>query len=152
MAVIFSASSDQMSFPHSSRIIAPLVRWLWPGASDAAVHDIVVCVRKGGHLAEFAILALLIWRALAKPVRGTPLPWRWSMAVRTVLFVLLYAASDEFHQLFVPSREASVWDVMIDTIGGVVGLLVLWVLGRWRGWWREAAEGGNQVTGVTRVR
>ena len=126
-----------MSFPHSSRIIAPLVRWLWPQASDAAVHDIVVCVRKGAHLSEFAILALLFWRALEKPIPGAPRPWRWTVAIRTVLLVALYASSDEFHQLFVPSRDASVRDVMIDTAGGILGLILLWTIGRWRGWWRK---------------
>ena len=137
MSVIFSASSDQMSFPHSSRVIAPLVRWLWPQASDAAVHDMVVAVRKGAHLSEFAILALLLWRALAKPARRTPLPWRWPLAFQTVLLVALYASSDEFHQLFVPSRDASVRDVMIDTTGGILGLMVLWMIGRWRRWWQK---------------
>ena len=38
---------------------------------------------------------------------------------------MLYAATDEFHQLFVPERTSLVSDVMIDTAGGAVGLLAL---------------------------
>jgi VanZ family protein len=43
--------------------------------------------------------------------------------------VFAYAASDEFHQIFVPNRTALVSDVLIDTSGGVAGLLLLWL---WR--------------------
>jgi len=48
---------------------------------------------------------------------------------------MAYAASDEFHQLFVPSREASVLDVLIDTAGAVFALLLIWFIGRWRRRW-----------------
>jgi len=136
MAVIFSASSDSGSFRHSSQIIGPIVRWLFPHISEDALHAFVVIVRKCAHLTEFAILALLIWRALRKPVPKDGRLWDWSLAGKTILVVLLYASSDEFHQLFVPSRQASVVDVMIDTTGGACGLLLLWALGKWLGWWR----------------
>jgi VanZ family protein len=135
MAVIFSASSDSGSFQHSSRIIEPLVRWLIPNISDAAVHSIIVVVRKAAHVTEYAILALLVWRVLRRPPLNPGEPWRWSHAGLALLIVILYAASDEFHQWFVPSREASVVDVAIDAIGAVLALLLVWVLGRWRKRW-----------------
>ena len=47
----------------------------------------------------------------------------------------LYAASDEFHQMFVPTRTAHVTDVLIDTAGGAAGLLAMWWYGRWRKHW-----------------
>jgi VanZ family protein len=46
------------------------------------------------------------------------------------LIVALYAASDEFHQSFVPTRTALVSDVFVDTAGGAAGLLALWAFGR----------------------
>jgi len=61
MWVIFSASGDRMSFQHSSRLIGPLVRWVFPHLPDDTVHAIVVFVRKCAHLAEYAVLALLLW-------------------------------------------------------------------------------------------
>ncbi len=135
MALIFSASSDQASFQHSSRIVAPLLRWLIPGISEQSVHLTVMLVRKGAHLTEYAVLALLLWRLLVrvwpKPVRT----WSWVDAGRTILIVCLYAASDEFHQRFVPSREASVRDVLLDTLGGFLALILLWLIGRWRQRW-----------------
>ena len=44
----------------------------------------------------------------------------------TLALVMLYAASDEFHQRFVPSRDASAVDVMIDTGGAVLALFLVW--------------------------
>jgi VanZ family protein len=132
MTIIFSASSDRMSFSHSSRIIAPILHWLLPHLSDQSVLAVVFAVRKAAHLTEYAILALLVWRALRKPNAGNPRRWQWSHAGSALLFVALYATSDEIHQAFVPTRQASVWDVLLDTLGGAFGLLFLWIFGRWR--------------------
>ena len=130
MVIIFSASSDTMSFQHSSRILAPIIHWLFPQLSEEKISAIVFFIRKCAHLTEYAVLALLLWRALRKPVRRDPRPWRWVEARLALLFVAIYAATDEFHQLFVPHREASVGDVIIDTAGGVAGLVLLWTIGR----------------------
>ena len=121
-----------MSFQHSSRVIAPVLRWLFPTASAETIHAAVVAVRKCAHVTEYAVLALLAWRALNKPARRGLVAWRWPDAGWTLLLVLIYAASDEFHQHFVPSREASVRDVLLDTSGGVFALIFLWGVGRWR--------------------
>jgi VanZ family protein len=135
MAIIFAGSADRQSFPHSSRIIAPILRWLVPGISDAAVHSVVVVVRKGAHVSEYAVLALLLWQAMSRSSGGTSETWPWRRAAWTLLVVLLYAASDELHQSFVPAREGSVIDVLIDTTGAVLALLFLWSFGRWRRSW-----------------
>ena len=132
MALIFSASSDAHSFQHSSRILAPVLRWLFPQMSDDTVHLVVLVARKGAHLTEYAVLALLLWRALRRPVANDARPWNWRLAGGVVALVCLYAATDEFHQLFVPSRTAHVSDVLIDTAGGAAGLIALRLLGRWR--------------------
>jgi VanZ family protein len=135
MWLIFSASGDRMSFQHSSRIIGPFVHWLLPHLSDEAIHALVVIVRKCAHLAEYAVLALLLWRALCKS-SGLEVPrWRWSMAGLVLALVALYAASDEFHQTFVPSREGCVTDVLLDTAGAALSLLCLWAAGRLRKHW-----------------
>ena len=135
MGVIFFASGDWASFPHSLRIIGRLLYWLFPQIPDESVHATVVFVRKGAHVAEYAVLALLLWRALRKPQRGDAWPWQWSEAGLALGLTSLYAASDELHQLFVPSRQASLRDVLLDTLGGAIGLLCLWAVGRWRRRW-----------------
>ena len=136
MGLIFSASSDTRSFARSSRILAPLLHWLFPHLPEDTVNLIVLIARKGAHLTEYAVLALLLWRALRKPIKNDPRPWNWREARLVLLSVALYAASDEFHQLFVASREAAVHDVFIDTAGGATGMLALWFFGRWQKFWQ----------------
>lgn len=136
MGLIFSASSDRMSFQHSSRVIGPMLRWLFPHLSDASVHATIVCIRKSAHVTEYALLALLLWRGVRKGILTShPRPWQWSDALWIALLVFFYAATDEFHQRFVSSRQASVGDVMLDTSGAILALLFLWALGRWRKRW-----------------
>ena len=93
------------------------------------------CDDAGQALTEYAILALLVWRALRKPMKREPRPWKGSEARLALVFAALYASTDEFHQTFVPSRQGSVWDVLLDTSGAAFGLLLLWLLGRWRRRW-----------------
>jgi VanZ family protein len=131
MILIFSASADAGSSQRSSRLIRPILLWLFPSMPDDVVFGIVLVVRKCAHLGEYAILAILLWRAIRQPVKGDPRPWSWREAWWSVLIVAFYAATDEMHQRFVPNREATVRDVLIDTTGGLFGVLFLWVVVRW---------------------
>ena len=130
MTVIFSASADTQSTARTSRLIGPFLHWLWPDISEETVEAVRWAVRKAAHLTEFAILAWLWWRALRRPVRRDARPWSWRAAALALLAVALYAATDEWHQSFVPNRTGALRDVFIDTAGGVVGLGVLWLLHR----------------------
>ena len=135
MALIFSASGDSHSYEHSSRLIEPLLHWLFPQMPQTQMDAIVYFARKCAHLTEYSVLALLLWRAVRKPIKTNSRPWIWREARLALLLVALYAASDEFHQLFVSSRDAAVHDVLIDTAGGAASLLALWIIGRWRKHW-----------------
>jgi VanZ family protein len=73
-------------------------------------------LRKGAHMTEFAILAVLLVRATGSVA--------WALGV-----AVAYAASDEVHQHFVRGRHGSPIDVAIDTVGIAIGLTVL---ARWR--------------------
>ena len=94
--------------------------------SPAHIEDIHHALRKCCHLTEYAILALLVWRALHQSKTGLP-AWSWPKVGGTLLLVFLYAATDEYHQSFVPTRTALVSDVFIDTAGGAIGLLAFWL-------------------------
>lgn len=136
MALIFSASSDRSSGQRSSRIIGPIVRWLVPNISQKNLDAIVHAGRKTAHVTEYAILALLLFRALQKnrsrqgDDANSSFPWR--AAALAFGITVLYAITDEFHQTFVPSRQGHVQDVLIDSCGAAAGLLVLWIIHRWR--------------------
>jgi VanZ family protein len=69
-------------------------------------------LRKGAHMTEYAILGLLLLRAL-----GRELP---ALAVGVT-----YAISDEVHQHFVRGRHASPIDVLVDTVGLAIGIFVV---------------------------
>ncbi len=126
MAVIFSASADAQSTQRTSRFLEPFLRWAWPEISAEGIEAVRWVVRKSAHVLEYAILAWLWWRALRRPVRGDARPWSWRVAGTALLAAVLYAATDEWHQSFVPNRSGAGLDVLIDTVGGVVGLTVVW--------------------------
>lgn len=130
MLVIFSASSDVQSFQHSSSLFVPLLHWLFPTMSAEHIDAIHYLFRKVCHLTEYALLALLLWRAIRQPQRNDPRPWLWPEAGLALAIVFFYSASDELHQVFVPTRTGMVSDVFIDTGGGAIGLLLLWGIGK----------------------
>jgi VanZ family protein len=130
MAIIFLGSTDMLSAEHTSRFLIPFLRWFDPQISLAALDQIQFAIRKLGHLTEYAILAMLLWRALRGGIR-----WQMKMSILFLVAVLasaIFAASDEFHQSFVPSRTGSPNDVMIDICGALAGLAVCWMFARRR--------------------
>ncbi len=84
-------------------------------------ENAVWVLRKCAHFTEYMILFFLLFVALETHLVARKARW-WAL-----LGVFLYASSDEFHQLFIPGRVGDVVDVMIDTSGGCMGLLLLTV-------------------------
>src|SRR5215469_11591888 len=122
LGVIFVGSTNLMSTEHTSRFVVPFLLWLKPGMSPQTVWVIFVVMRKCAHVTEYAVLALLLWRAL----RSIPVLHTKSLMVFVAVVVgcALFAASDEFHQTFVKSRTPSVRDVLLDIAGAIPGLLI----------------------------
>ncbi len=77
-------------------------------------------LRKIAHAGEFAVLAWLVFRALRKHDVSLTIAGAWSVVVTVV-----YAASDEYHQTFVPGRNGSLLDVAVDSAGGLAGALIV---------------------------
>ena len=102
-------------------LVRPL-HWLLPQASDATLRTLHFIARKAGHFTEYAILALLAARAFRTSSREL-LRSRWFWT--SLLLVIAYSLTDEFHQSFVPSRTASIYDSMIDGLGGLTALALL---------------------------
>jgi len=125
MGVIFLASTDLGSAEHTSRIIVPLLRWLRPGISQEGIRRVHFFIRKSAHLSEYAVLAVLLCRAVEQSRQNFG---HWKSVLIAIAVATLYAASDEFHQSFVPSRTASIRDVMIDSCGAMTGLFIFWVI------------------------
>jgi VanZ family protein len=131
MALIFSGSTDLMSSQRTSRIIGPVVRWMFPWLAEETVGQVVFVVRKTAHVTEYAVLALLLWRALRRPVKADPRPWSWREPASALALAALYAVSDELHQSLVASRFGSALDVCLDTAGAAGGLFLVWMTRHW---------------------
>ena len=129
LVVIFIDSTDLMSAEHTSRFIVPFLRWLKPDISLEALASIHFMIRKLAHLTEYAILALLLLRA---SIRTTNIKNKPILYASVWAGCFIVAVSDEFHQTFVASRSASIVDVMIDSAGATLGLLLGVVLARRR--------------------
>ena len=119
MAVISGLSTDAFSAAETGRLLMSLLRLLFPGASLASLDLLHAVVRKGAHVTEFAILALLWYRALDWRRSG----WQTKAALTALVLAAGFGALDEAHQMFVPSRTASIVDVGWDSLGAAVGLV-----------------------------
>jgi VanZ family protein len=119
--VISAFSVDAFSADSTSRFIRPLLRWLFPDALPETLASLHFAVRKGGHVFEYGVLAVLTFRALQ-------LSAAFSLGRATALvlgLVLAVASADETHQAMSQARTGSPWDVVLDLAGGAMALVLL---------------------------
>jgi len=91
------------------------------------VEELNRLVRKYAHFSSYLVLGLLVINAFSRSkVIG------FKAFTFSFMFCILYAISDEVHQLFVPGRGAQVTDVLIDSFGAFVGIGMYGVVGKIR--------------------
>ena len=122
MAFIFWMSTDTFSSQNTSFLVEPVVRFLFPEILPPETVLIHALIRKAGHVIEYFILSILLFRAFRG---GSKESWNWRWASLSVILVILYAAGDEFHQSFVPVRTASLGDIGIDSAGGILAQAII---------------------------
>ena len=127
MVVIFLFSTDAGSFANTSHLIEPVVRFFVPHITRHDILRVHFWIRKLAHFTEYAILSHLWFTALN---RGKP-RWSFTHAATATLVSVLYAAMDEYHQIFVASRTPSFTDVGIDATG-VLASQIYHFIRRWR--------------------
>jgi VanZ family protein len=125
IAFISFASTGEFSASNTSRIIGPLLLWLFPELSDAKLAAIHFLTRKVAHFTEYAVLGFLARRAFVSS--------SWSSIQRRwfefgMLLVVVNSLLDELHQSFVPTRTASLYDSLIDIAGGFTVLFIFKVI------------------------
>ena len=86
---------------------------------DSIVESWETPIRKVAHFTEFLILAILVCNALF--VSGID---KRNIILISLLICFLYACSDEIHQIFIDGRAGRITDVLIDTLGSMLGLLI----------------------------
>jgi VanZ family protein len=117
MAVIFSLSSDRFSDQNTAAWLSGIVSAL--GFPPAILKVGNWMLRKSAHFVEYAILGMLIFRALR-----TTWPWRrvQHLLIAAIAATALCASVDELHQYVgTATREGKAKDVVLDTVGAVAG-------------------------------
>ncbi len=116
LALVFWMSSGTFSAKNTGSLIKPALSFLAPEISPHQAAVIHVWVRKSGHLFEYFLLGLLLFRAF----RGPSESFSWRPSLFALLALIFLAAGEEFHQSLVPTRSASPVDVGIDAAGGML--------------------------------
>lgn len=81
--------------------------------------EVRLFVRKSAHFFIYLVGGILIFNFLKTYNISLK-----KQIILTLLFAMIYASSDEFHQLFVDGRTARIFDVLLDTLGSTVGILL----------------------------
>ncbi len=133
MAAILALSSDLGAAEHTGRVLLPLLRVLLPGADPLQVEAAHRLLRKSAHVAEYAVLGLLWFRALLTAGRRPPAAALVALGVSAA-----WATLDESVQALTASRTGHPGDVALDAAGAALALSL--ALAGWRRWLDGVAE------------
>jgi VanZ family protein len=120
LLTILILGTSYFAAANTGPLVLPFLKSLAPGASTAKLHAIHMVLRKLAHLTEYAVLALLWFRALLSQAQRAPRAAVWS----ALAVCIVCAIADEAHQSTIPERYGSVRDVVIDVSGAASALLV----------------------------
>jgi len=131
----FSSQNAEQSSGLSSKAATAIVHFAGnshivnvnAGNEAQFIENLQYPIRKCAHMTEYMIftlsvvLALYVWNVRNK--------WLYIIAFAVAV---IFASTDEFHQLFVSGRSGRVLDVLIDSVGAIIGLLIVWGVRRKR--------------------
>lgn len=138
VAVIMGFASEGFSAGSTSHYLTPFLRWLDPDMPWQTIREIHFAVRKCAHVTEYAVLALLAFRAFHLTLALPPA----HLALLSLAVVVGVAGLDELRQSVLPTRTGSAADVALDLGGGALGVGVLILVHRWLGVRRPLAGSG----------
>jgi VanZ family protein len=127
MSVIFYFSTDTFAGDNTGSLLWKIFSFVYPGASRELFGSIHFYIRKAAHFTEYAILALLLFRAFRS---GAVERWRRQWAIGSLLIAVAYALLDEYHQALTRHRVGSIYDSLTDTSGVVTALILLGLIRR----------------------
>ena len=115
---MFSAQNGDESSELSQGFLRTFILRFTPdNISEDIVNMMEYIIRKCAHMTEYAVFGILVfyqiklYRLFEK---------EWNRIVMAVICVMIYASTDEIHQLFVGGRSGRFTDVLIDTAGGFI--------------------------------
>ena len=126
MGLIFSFSQEDgtMSTSKSDKVILKIYKSfnkekLTEKEQKEIIDKFVFPIRKAAHFSEYLILGILIISFISE-FKALEIKY----LILAIFISMLYAISDEIHQLFVSGRSARVFDVVIDTLGATTGIFI----------------------------
>ena len=108
LIALFVLSTSLFSAANTSRVIVPILHFLLPGASWATIMLLHGLIRKAAHFTNYGIL---FWILIRGPMAGRP--------YTALALCVCYAFLDEGHQILVPGRTPSLYDVALDSSGAL---------------------------------
>jgi VanZ family protein len=127
-ATIWTLGGDSFSFSETSETLLPWLDWLTGDLDWRTRYQIYVAIRKSAHFVEYAILALLTFRAaMLSAARRTQIATAGWVAL---FIVMALATADEARQAFSPVRTGSPYDILIDVAGGLIAVIALLMISR----------------------
>jgi len=120
---IFSFSGRSFGGATTAWILQQALRLLHLEVSPPVFEFLHFCLRKLGHVTEYATFSVLLYFALESREHHR---WRTRTALWAILLAGLYSLTDEYHQSLVPGRGPSLRDCGIDTVGAALGMLAMY--------------------------
>lgn len=124
LGMIAFFSTDTFSSEHTGSILEKIIRAVYGNISYEQFRMVHIFVRKSAHFTVYGLLSLFAfysWRATL-PRRAR---WTFTWSILALLITLVAGSLDEFHQVFVPSRGPSPYDVMLDMMGAMFVQILL---------------------------
>lgn len=138
---LFSSQNNEDSSKLSRGFLRNFILWFLPeNINEHTVDFLEHMLRKCAHMTEYAILGILISIQLRLYYVFDA---EWKKIWSAICLVMLYAATDEFHQLFVEGRSGQISDVFIDTCGGMAGAFIIYLIYRFKDF-RKTKNGGKK--------
>jgi VanZ family protein len=145
LTLIKLESTDALSGAHTAGHLRQLLLWLGVHLPSQQLDLLNLVFRKSGHMVGYALLCLCwllllrgtYWlqhdykRSLQGKVHVRRMWWRTEWAVLAVFCTFVVATADELHQMSIPSRSGSWWDVALDTSAGMIAVALVWAKATW---------------------
>lgn len=116
---LFSCKTGAESI-QSSQFVLSLIKLFGIDVNSMFGHLSQLLLRKSAHMLEYFILCLLIYN-LIKDYLNLKM-------ILSILISFLYACTDEIHQFFVVDRGPSFYDVLVDTLGAILAMILIYLI------------------------
>ena len=125
---LFSSENAQNSSNTSKAVVKDIVRTVMKDETKAlkvekTITDNIHLVRKAAHLTEFFLLGFLLINLLKDYKKMS-----YKLIIISLIICILYACSDELHQVFQLGRAGRITDVLIDSIGSSLGIIIYYLI------------------------